>query len=201
MNTEIPAERGLTTPDVDVRLCGLLVQGDEAACEELWRRFGPGLRRYANARLGGDEELAEDIAVQSLAACVGSARSFNPRRSSLASWIYGVARRVLIAELRRQRRRTAVPRSAEIALDETHGIAAAGDLAAELAARLEARRKVTVLAGHLADAEMEALILHFVEEFSMREIARITGRSERAVYSLLHRAKEKARERLAHDAA
>jgi RNA polymerase sigma-70 factor (ECF subfamily) len=201
MDTEIPADRGLATARAEEQLGRRLAQGDEAAYEELWHRFGQGLRRYAAARLGGDEELAEEVAVQSLAACVRSVRSFNPRRGSLASWIYGVARRVVIAELRRQGRRAAVPRGAEVALEETRELAAEGDLASELAARLEARRKVAVLTGHLSDAEMEVLILHLVEEFTLKETARIMGRSERAAYSLLHRAKEKARERLAQDAA
>jgi len=201
MDTDVSAERALTTLRADELLRRRLEQGDEAAYEELWHRFGPGLRRYATARLDGDDELAEDVAVQSLAAAVRNIRSFDPRRSTLAPWLYGIARRVLVAELRRQRRRTVVPKSAEVNIEATRDVAASGDLASDLAARIEAQREVTLLARHLSDAEMEMLILHFVEEFSMKEIAHIVGRSERAVYSLLHRAKEKARERLAQDAA
>ena len=201
MDTDVSAERALTTLRADELLRRRLEQGDEAAYEELWHRFGPGLRRYATARLDGDDELAEDVAVQSLAAAVRNIRSFDPRRSTLAPWLYGIARRVLVAELRRQRRRTVVPKSAEVNIEATRDVAASGDLASDLAARLEAQREVALLARHLSDAEMEMLILHFVEEFSMKEIAHIVGRSERAVYSLLHRAKEKARERLAQDAA
>ncbi len=52
----------------------------------------------------------------------------------------------------------------------------------------------------LSEAEMEALTLHYAHDFSEREISRIVGRSERAVHSLLHRAKQKARERLVRDA-
>jgi RNA polymerase sigma factor (sigma-70 family) len=200
MDTEVSAEPGLRASQADERLRRRLEEGDEAAYEELWRRFAPGVRRYATARLGGDEELAEDIAVQTLSAAVGSVRSFNHRRSSFPLWLYGIARRVVIAELRMQRRSAQVPKSAEVDIEATRGIAADGDLASDLSAQLEARRKVTLLAGHLSDAEMEMLVLHFVEEFSVKEIAHLVRRSERAVYSLLHRAKVKARERLAHDA-
>jgi len=185
----------------DERLWRRLVQGDEAAYGELWRRFGPGLRRYAAARLDGDAELAEDIAVQTLAAAVSSVGRFRPRRPALAPWLYGVARRVLIAELRRQRRRAQVPRAAEVAMETARDLAGAGDLASDLAARLEAQRRVALLSRHLSEAEMEVLVLHFAEDLSMKEIAHIVGRSERAAYSLLHRAKEKARERLAQDGA
>jgi len=201
MDTEVRAERGLNAPQAEGGLCRRLIQGEEAAYEELWRRFGPGLRRYATARLGGDEELAEDVAVQSLAAAVRSIRSFDPRRASLTVWVYGVARRVLIVELRGQRRRTAIPKSAEVNLETTRELAVDGDLASELTGRMEARRQVALLARHLSEAEMEVLLLSFVEEFDMKEVAHILGRSGRAVYSLLHRAKAKARERLVHDAA
>jgi RNA polymerase sigma-70 factor (ECF subfamily) len=201
MDIDVPTEQALSIVRAEESLRRRLEQGDAAAYEELWHRFGPGLRRYATARLGGDEELAEDIAVQSLAAAIRSIGSYNPRRSTLTPWLYGIARRVLVAELRRQRRRTVVPKSAEVDIETARDVAADGDLASDLAAQLEAQRKVTLLARHLSDAEMEVLILHFVEEFSMKEIAHIVGRSERAVYSLLHRAKEKARERLAQDVA
>ncbi|UCC67039.1 MAG: sigma-70 region 4 domain-containing protein, partial [Armatimonadota bacterium] len=48
----------------------------------------------------------------------------------------------------------------------------------------------------LSDAEMEVLVLHCIEGFSTGEIAGVVGRSPRAVNSLLHRARKKARERL-----
>jgi RNA polymerase sigma-70 factor (ECF subfamily) len=173
--------------------------GDEAAFSELWERFGPRLVGYAASRLGGDEGLAEDATAQSLAAAVGSIRSFDPRRSSLSAWVYGVARRVIHGELRKQRRRGSVPVSAEVPLNEEADLLAAADPAPDLASRLEAQRKVLALAATLSQTEMEVLVLHFVDEFSVKEIAQITGRSWRAADSLLYRAKEKARERLMQD--
>ncbi len=65
--------------------------------------------------------------------------------------------------------------------------------------RLEARRKVAALRSLLSEAEMEVLVLSCVEELSAREIGQVIGRSERAVHSILHRAKAKARERLVGD--
>jgi len=171
-------------------------RGDEEAYADLSRRFGPAIQRFAMARLGGDSELAEEVMVQTLAAAVRSARSFDPRRSSLSTWIHGTARRVIQGELRTRQRRKSVPTSVQVPMEMGVELAAEGDLAASSASRLEARRKVALLADELSDAEMEALLLHFVEEFSLKEIAQIVGRSPRAVHSLLHRAKQKARERL-----
>ena len=48
----------------------------------------------------------------------------------------------------------------------------------------------------LSDAEMEVLLLHFADGFSVKEIGTIVGRSAKAAYSLLQRAVRKAREEL-----
>ena len=170
-------------------------EGEAAALEEFWQRFGARITAYAATRLAGDEELVEEMMVQTLAAAVRSIASFDARRSSLSAWVYGVARRVIGLELRKQRKRSSVPAAAKVALDETIGQQAEQDLTS----RLEAQRQVRALAAALSQAEMEVLTLHFVDEFSVKEIAQIVGRSWRAVDSLLHRAKQKARERLEKD--
>ena len=65
---------------------------------------------------------------------------------------------------------------------------------------LEAQQKVRLLAAALSPAEMEVLVLHLVHGFTVPELARLLKHSERAVDSLLYRARTKARERLAQDA-
>jgi len=51
----------------------------------------------------------------------------------------------------------------------------------------------------LSQPELEVLLLFSVERLSEREIAHVVRRSERAVHSLLHQAKRKAREVLSAD--
>jgi RNA polymerase sigma-70 factor (ECF subfamily) len=200
MDTGAARERVLTTGKAkEESLARRLSEGDEAAFGELWDRFGPRLVAYAATRLGGDRELAEDITAQSLAAAVESFGSFNPERGGLSTWIHGVARRVIQGELRKQRRRRSVPPSAEVSLEANTDLVVGANLESDLSSRVEAQRRVQVLAATLSEAEMEVLALHFVDEFSVKEMAHIVGRSWRAVDSLLHRAKEKARERLAAD--
>jgi len=198
MNTVSAGEQLiLTEAPEDAALVRRLRDGDEAGCEEFWQRFGARLVAFAAARLG-DEDWAEDVMAQSLAAAVSSIRSFDPRRSGLSAWVYGVARRVIQGELRKQRRRRSVPASAQVPLEANSDLVSSAG-ADELSSRMEAARRVRLLASTLSPAEMEVLVLHFVDEFSVREIARIIGRSWRATDSLLYRAKEKARERLARD--
>jgi RNA polymerase sigma factor (sigma-70 family) len=81
-----------------------------------------------------------------------------------------------------------------VPINDQEQVQGAGDMAVAVVDRLEARRSAARIAAALSDLEMEVLVLHCVDEFTAKEIGRILGRSERAVESLLHRAKRKARE-------
>jgi len=162
----------------------------------LYDRFASGIYRFAAARLAGDAQTAEEIAVQTLVDAVRDIARFNPRRSSLSVWLYGIARRRIQSEFRRSRRLKSVPTGAQIPLEGLPEMPTEEDLASVVVGRLEARRLVGTLAESLSGIELEVLTLQCIDQLSAREIGRIVGRSERAVHSLLHRARQKARERL-----
>ena len=183
--------------------CEALVRGlreaDPAACAKLCQRFGPQIHRFAMARLSGDGQLAEDVMVQTLVDAARRARRFDPRKTTFSAWLYGIARREIYRELRRQKRRKSVPASAQVPLESTREISDGGDLAARSAARLDARRQVAGLVAVLSRIEFDVLVLNCVEQLSAREIGQIVGRSERAVHSILHRARTKARQTIGSD--
>jgi RNA polymerase sigma-70 factor (ECF subfamily) len=187
--------RGAVDPDAD--LWRGLAAGRPEAAQALCTRFAPKLLAFAAAHFPHDQQLAEDVMVQSLTAAAQHIRWYKPRRSTFAVWLYGVARRQMQNELRRQRRRKSVPAAAQTPLESAAEVADGHDLAEATVARLEARRAVAMLVGVLSPVELEVLVLSSIEELSVKEIGRVVGRSERAVHSLLHRAKAKARERLA----
>jgi RNA polymerase sigma-70 factor (ECF subfamily) len=126
-------------------------------------------------------------------------RSFNPRKATLSAWLYGVARRHVQRELRVRNRRKSVPASAQVPLEDMGEQAIQEDIADSVAARLQAQLTVMELRRCLSDIEMEVLILHCMHQLSAIEIGKVLGRSERAIDSLLRRARQKARERLAQD--
>ncbi len=183
----------------DARLVAGLREAAPEAASELCDRFGPKLLAFAAARFPADRALAEDIAVASLANAAHNIRQFSPRRSTLIAWIYGIARRQIREEIRRHTRLKSVPSSAQTPLQEAADIADGTDLAASVARRLDAQRLLLRLAGELSEVELEVLLLDSVKELSVREIGQVVGRSERAIHSLLHRARTKARERLTPD--
>ena len=166
------------------------------ACAELYKRFGTGLYWFILAQLPGEVETAQDLLVETLADAVRDIRRFEARRSPLSAWLHGIARRRVQMELHQRNRRKSIPLARQVPIDAVRESSDGEDLAARTASRLDAQRTIAELAQALSNLEMATLVLSYVEEFSVREIGQIIGRSERAVDSILHRAKRKARERL-----
>lgn len=195
MAIEATHAQSVAALQADADLVRRLRLADQAAYADFCSRFGPPLHGFAASRLSGDHHLAEDIMVQTLATAVRNIARFDSRKHGLLAWLYGIARRQIQAEIRTQNRRRSVPASAQVPIDTVHRVPSEGDMATDLAARVDAQRKIADLSRFLSDSEMEILTLHWVDEFSAPEIARIVGRSHRAVESLLHRARQKALER------
>jgi RNA polymerase sigma-70 factor (ECF subfamily) len=179
-------------------VCGLREARPEAY-QELCDLFGPRLYRFAAARLPGDGQAAEEVMIYALADAVRNILRFDPRRSSFTTWLFGIARRKLHDAVRQARRLRALPPAAQLPLEHLAEMSDGRDLAEDTAARLQAQRQAAAVAAFLSQLEFEVLALHCLEGLSAREIAHTVGRSERAVHSILHRARQKARERLAHD--
>lgn len=198
VDAEAVTADALRPPDDTEYLVNGLQSADPGAHAELCDRFGSRIHRFAASRLRGDAHLAEDIVVLTFVDAVRRINTFDPKRSTFSAWLYGLARRHTIAELRLQSRRKSIPAAAEVPIDSLDEQTAGGDLAADIADRIQAQQQVSELRTHLADAEMEILILHYAHHLSVIEIGQVMGRSERAVNSLLHRSRQKAREILAN---
>ena len=187
-----------STEAADAALVRGLREHSAEACTELYDRYALGIHRFAVTRLG-DIQAAEDVVVETMVGVVRDIRRFNPRRSSLSAWVYGIARRRVLLEIRRRKRRKSVPAEAQVSADEIGEVGDGVEVAEGVVSRMEARRRVEQLRGLLSEVEFEVLVLSCVEELSAREVGQVIHRSERAVHSILHRAKKKARERLAGD--
>ncbi len=189
------ARRVPSVPSHDDLLQGLREAAPEAVTL-LCERFGPKLNRFAQAWLLGDGPAAEDVTVVALLDAVHNISRFDPRRSSFSTWLFGIARRKVQDELRRRRRRSSVPASSQVSVDTVAETAADEDMAEALSSRITAQQQVAKLAEVLSRLEYEVLVLSAAGELSAPEIGRIVGRSERAIHSILHRARKKARKRL-----
>lgn len=78
-------------------------RGDRAAFATLYDHFAPRLKAYM-MRLGAAEDVAEELAQESLISAWRRAATFDPVQASVATWLFTIARNKRIDRLRRERR-------------------------------------------------------------------------------------------------
>lgn len=139
--------------------------------------------RYASRRLERRED-AEDVCAETFAAAFEQLPRFRGE-VEVRLWLLGIARRKVADALRRhaRRREVAWPDEFETA-DPGHN-----ERPARAALREESRSKMRQLLAQLKDEQREVLLLKYVEELSVEEIALVIGRSKGATNSLLQRAR------------
>jgi|WetSurMetagenome_2_1015567.scaffolds.fasta_scaffold223638_1 RNA polymerase sigma-70 factor, ECF subfamily len=193
LEAETPQKTIVASGDAARDLIAGLQKRDPEAQVRLYEQYGAQIHRYAARRLG-DTELAQDLLVQVMVEANHNISRYNPRISTLRAWLFGIAHRQIAHELRQRSRQKAPPAGWQVSLEGVAEQPAPGDIADEAIARLEARRQVGQLRACLSEREMAVLLLRCGHQLSLAEIAHTIGRSERAVNSLLVRAKAKARD-------
>jgi RNA polymerase sigma-70 factor (ECF subfamily) len=139
----------------------------------------PRVYGYFLHRCGGSVQVAEDLTQDTFVAAISELKK-GRRVAAPIAWIYGIARHKLLDYYRRQER--AEP---SLAFE-------ADELADDLAVPDDARargRAVTALAS-VAASQRAALVLCYVDGFSMAETAALLGKSVEAVESLLVRGRQ-----------
>jgi len=157
-------------------------RGDPAAWDTLFRRYQLPLYVYA-FELVHDEQTSLDIVQETFiqaAQHIGSLR----QDDKFAGWLFGIAHQKCVQRWRRQTRE-------ESALEEL------GVVPPELSAgpddvliRQECEEEFMRLLNQLPPPQRAVLLLHFVEDFSIEQIAEITGAVAGTVKSRLHYAKK-----------
>ena len=156
--------------------------GDPAAWDILFRRYQLPLYVYVY-ELVHDEQASLDIVQETF---INATRYLSDLRKDgkFGSWLFGIAHQKCIQRWRKQGREAA-------ALEEfANAPAAAEDDPAELLIRAEQEAAVMKLLNRLPVAQRSALLLHFVEDFPLEEIAAVTGAALGTVKSRLHYAKK-----------
>lgn len=166
-----------SNPDHDSAWVIRLARGDEAALTCLYERHAQAVLGYL-VQLTGDRGEAEELLQDTFVAAWRAAGGFN-RRSTVLTWLLGIARR-RARDGRRRRRLPTVDK-------ELFELAVAGF--EELAlARLELGQLGRLVA-QLPAAHREVLSLALVQELSYAEVAEVLGISVGTVKSRLHAAR------------
>lgn len=159
--------------------------GDPAAWDALFRRYQLPLYVYAFELLH-HEQAALDAVQETF---INAARHLATLRddAKFGSWLFGIAHQKCAQHWRKPRREEPLEESFVEQPDEE-------PLPADLLIRAEQEEELMTLMNQLTEPHRAVLLLHFLEEFSLEEIAGITGAGLGTVKSRLHYAKKSLRE-------
>jgi RNA polymerase sigma-70 factor, ECF subfamily len=166
--------------------------GDPAAWDILFRRYQLPLYVYA-FELVHDEQASLDIVQETF---INAVRHLDSLREDarFGSWLFGIAHQKCLQRWRRQGREAAALEefaAAPVQVEDDPG---------ELLVRAEQEAAVMRLLNQLPIAQRSVMLLHYVEDFALEDIAAITGTALGTVKSRLHYAKKALRRLLAEEA-
>ncbi len=165
-------------------LVARLKAGDEDAAHEFFDRYAARIRRFIANSLGADAADAHDVLPETFNA-LADAIPFFRGDSSLFTFACAIAHRKVLSLIRSNARRARLMRAAPIDEDASIPARDAG-----------ANREFSRALKQLRPGYREVLILKYVEEIAISEIARILRLGEHAVESRLARARKAIRKSL-----
>ena len=162
--------------------------GNPASWDTLFKRYQLPLYVYV-IELVRNEQASLDIVQETF---ISAVRHLGGLRDDdkFGSWLFGIAHQKCVQRWRRNGRR-------QRAYDEpVEPSTEAAESPFELLVRQESEAEFMKLLHQLPPRQRSVLLLHFIEEFSLEEIAAITGAAVGTVKSRMHYAKRALRKLL-----
>lgn len=173
----------------DAELLRRVRAGDLSAWEQVYARCLPTVWRYVYLRAGGDRQLTEDVVSETILALVRQISGLTLCDGNLSGWLIAVARNKL-----GDQRRSAARVAALVAKARDDGILPVASAAPEAALEVaETRQRVLAVMDGLPDDERLALEWKYIDGLSVGDIADRLARTEKAVESVLYRARRSFR--------
>jgi RNA polymerase sigma-70 factor, ECF subfamily len=170
----------VTDPATDERILrDAVVRGDEGAWRILWDRYFDSIHAYVHWKLRQSPERAEELVQESWMIAVRSIRKFDAGRSTFGTWLRGIANNVLRNELRKQGREPLA------ALDDEAAIPSP-----PVPPPTDSNEAVSAVLQTLPEDYRDVLTAKYFDGLAVVEIAATSGRSVKAVESLLTRARD-----------
>jgi RNA polymerase sigma-70 factor (ECF subfamily) len=152
---------------------------DAASFSAFYEDALPRVYGYFLHRTGGSPTLAEDLTQETFLSAVRELKK-GRRPDTPIPWIYGIARHKLLDHYRRRERTERPLSTAEVDVDE---LAVQSELDA-------GRERVVSALDAVPGSQRAALVLHYLDGFSVREVAAFLNKTEKAIESLLGRGRE-----------
>lgn len=185
--------------DPDIRLMLRVREDDPTAFAELVNQFQHRLVSIMNHVVGNAEE-AEDLAQEVFLRVYRNRKKYSPT-AKFSTWLFTIANNLALNALRNRARKPVVPilgsESGPLGVPQDQLMRANGETPsyglrqAELAARIRAALDT------LNERQRMAVILNKYEDMNYAEVAEVMGLTQKAVKSLLSRARARLRDALA----
>ncbi|KHF40181.1 RNA polymerase sigma factor [Halalkalibacter okhensis] len=168
----------------DETLVKQIVEGNDHAMRILYDRYFQSLFQYAYVQMG-DYHIAEEVTQDIFCKMARNLHAFKGK-SSFKTWLYSIGRNVVIDHhrtLKRHRRSIVMPEVKEELLGMT--------IPFLQQAESELHENVVTCLNQLPGDYKMVIHLRFIEEFSVRETAKVMSKTVLSVKSLQHRAKKR----------
>lgn len=175
----------------DAELVAAVLRKERKATAEFVNRFSDGLYAYLHRRLVPRTDLIDDLLQDVFLAALVSLNRFQGR-SSLQTWLHGIARHKVEDHYRQQLRH---PEPVPDDNLESESAATLEPLFDELLDRERLETKTWQVLESLPDLYRAALLWRYWEGRSAQEMAMQTGKSTKAIERLLARARHQFRRR------
>lgn len=167
----------------DIQLIQQLAQGDPDAIRILVDRYSDAVYRFVYHQLGGSTQDTEDIVQETFVSALQAIHRFRGD-SKLQTWLFSIAAHKVVDQQRR------VTRRPQVALQDVESSLLTEEALPESVLenseqRLTIRQSLLQLPPHYRTV----LILKYVDDASVHDIAKIMKRSEKSIESILTRAR------------
>jgi RNA polymerase sigma-70 factor (ECF subfamily) len=166
---------------------------DERAWEVFCREYSAPLLAFVRFKFGCNREKAEEIVQMTFIRCVKSIRTFKPSRGTLLNWLKAISKNEAHTLVRQNQKQLA---TIEGIFDEIDTAA----LSEEIVAKEETQLLIHETIAELYSRYRKVLILKYVENRKVTEIAAMSGESEKAIESLLSRSRQAFKKVFLHKA-
>jgi len=177
----------------DARLVAAVLRKDRKATAEFVTRYADAVYAYVHARLAPQHDLVDDLVQEVLLAAWENLGQYRGA-SALQAWVMGIARHKVEDHYRARLR---APEPIGDADNDLHTPVSLPKLD-QLLDQDQLRKNTQRVLASLPEQYRLALIWRYWEKSSAREMARKTGKTEKAVERLLARARAQFRERWNH---